>query len=87
VYERAVTPMAAVASERAWRENALCRSIDPEAFFADDQQSTAMAKAACMFCPIAADCLAYALDNNEQYGVWGGFTAHERQLMQARVLA
>lgn len=33
----------------------------------------------CFECPIKRECLIQALQNNEQYGVWGGHTPAQRQ--------
>lgn len=33
----------------------------------------------CEACPLQQACLRYALDHNEQYGIWGGSTARERR--------
>lgn len=43
------------------------------------------AKAICMGCPVRAECLAEALDNRIEWGVWGGMTERERrQLLRQR---
>ena len=48
---------------------------------ADEQQ----AKALCMSCPLLLDCQTWALDEQEQWGTWGGLTATERlQLHRGR---
>ena len=65
-----------------WREKALCQSIDPEVFFDDESSATSEAKTICAVCVTSQQCLRYALDNNEQYGVWGGFTAAERRMIR-----
>ena len=39
------------------------------------------AKALCQTCPIIEECKVYALEYEEQYGIWGGLTAKERQLI------
>jgi WhiB family transcriptional regulator, redox-sensing transcriptional regulator len=44
----------------------------------------ARAKAICAGCPVRSDCLAYALTNREDFGVWGGFTADERRVIARR---
>lgn len=49
-----------------------CRSQDPELWFAEQAGQIAQAKALCGSCPIAAACLAGALDRAEPWGVWGG---------------
>jgi hypothetical protein len=65
----------------------LCRDLDPDVFFGEDPTTTAEAKAICGVCPSARECLAYALESNEQYGIWGAMTAVERRGMRQRYLA
>lgn len=36
------------------------------------------AKAICKSCVVRADCLDYAIDNEEKFGVWGGMNTEER---------
>lgn len=36
------------------------------------------AKSLCQNCPVLRDCLVTALERNESYGVWGGYTRVER---------
>lgn len=38
-----------------------------------------IAKDICAECPLQFSCLAFALINNEKWGVWGGFTPGERR--------
>jgi WhiB family redox-sensing transcriptional regulator len=68
-----------------WRDGAACRVADPELFFAADQERAngrnprvAEAKAVCRSCEVRPDCLKWALDNDERYGVWGGLDEDER---------
>ena len=46
-------------------------------------KAEARAKALCVGCPIKFDCLRLGLDQDEQWGVYGGLTASERRLMKA----
>jgi WhiB family redox-sensing transcriptional regulator len=62
---------------RDWREGALCRQSDPEAFFPEKGGSITTAKRVCGRCDVKADCLRYALDHDERFGVWGGLTEPE----------
>lgn len=39
------------------------------------------ARGVCMGCPVRYDCLAEALDNRIEWGVWGGMTERERRLL------
>lgn len=43
------------------------------------QAREARAKAVCARCHVRRDCLQYAVDNNERYGIWGGLTDVERR--------
>jgi hypothetical protein len=37
------------------------------------------AKLFCATCPVRQDCLDYAMDNVEEFGIWGGLTERERR--------
>lgn len=61
------------AGDDDWRKRAQCRDRDPEMFFAEGHRTVKAAKAVCRSgCPVRAQCLAYALDSRQPYGVWGG---------------
>lgn len=62
-----------------WTNRALCSQTDPEAFFPERGGSTREAKRICARCEVVAECLAYALETREAYGVWGGRTERERR--------
>jgi WhiB family redox-sensing transcriptional regulator len=68
-----------------WRAGALCAQTDPEAFFPEKGGSTREAKAVCGRCTVSAECLDYALENQERYGIWGGHSERERRKL-ARLL-
>lgn len=66
---------------------AACRGWpDPNVFFPGrgDMHAVLTAKAICNDCSIRADCLEWALDNSERWGIWGG--ASERERRRIRVL-
>ena len=63
----------------SWQENALCAQTDPEAFFPEKGGSTREAKKVCQSCDVKADCLEYALANDERFGIWGGLSERERR--------
>lgn len=67
-----------------WTERALCPETDPEIFFPDKGGSVAAAKAVCAKCEVAAECLIYALANDERFGVYGGKSERERRAMKPR---
>ena len=67
-----------------WQAKSLCRGSDtPEIFFPSpgDTEALKAAKSTCGKCPVIQDCLLYALENNERYGIWGGKSTRERLLI------
>jgi WhiB family redox-sensing transcriptional regulator len=65
-----------------WYRDAVCAQADPEAWYPEQGGSTVPAKRICLACPVAAECLAYALAHQERFGVWGGLSPRERQRLQ-----
>jgi WhiB family transcriptional regulator, redox-sensing transcriptional regulator len=62
-----------------WYGDALCAQTDPESFYPERGGSTREAKSTCLRCEVRDDCLAYALDNDERFGIWGGLSERERR--------
>ena len=78
-----LTPVdGAVDGPLAWQEEALCAQTDPEAFFPEKGGSTREAKRVCQVCPVRAECLDYALANDERFGIWGGMSERERRRLK-----
>jgi WhiB family transcriptional regulator, redox-sensing transcriptional regulator len=63
----------------SWRDQALCRGVDPDIFHPSEDDDGTEAKAICAQCPVREACLEYALTTREKEGVWGGLTARERR--------
>lgn len=63
----------------AWQVDAACADSDTDAFFSDDPIVQRMAKRICEGCPVRVQCLQYANDRKEPYGVWGGTTPGRRR--------
>jgi WhiB family redox-sensing transcriptional regulator len=75
-----------------WRELASCRDSDPDLFFPVGTTGTAadqieMAVAICVTCTVREECLQYALETNQEAGVWGGFAEDDRRRLRKRWLA
>ena len=68
-----------------WQERALCAQTDPEAFFPEKGGSTREAKRVCGSCEVRAECLGYALENDERFGIWGGLSERERRRLKRAV--
>jgi WhiB family redox-sensing transcriptional regulator len=71
-------PTTAIAQRPAWEQEANCFGLDPDLFFPDRGASPEAAKAVCAGCQVRDDCLAMALRERINYGVWGGLTSSER---------
>lgn len=64
-----------------WRDDALCARVGGDIFFPNDDLSTQYpqgAKSVCVVCPVRAQCLEFALENDIGFGVWGNMTPPER---------
>jgi hypothetical protein len=70
--------------EMPWQERALCAQTDPEAFFPEKGGSTREAKRICESCEVRDECLSYALENDERFGIWGGMSEMERRRLRRR---
>ncbi|MCW2741105.1 MAG: Transcription factor WhiB [Blastococcus sp.] len=69
-------------ADEAWRLGALCAETDPEAFFPDKGGSTRDAKRVCTGCAVRSECLEFALNNDERFGIWGGLSERERRRLR-----
>jgi len=70
-----------------WRNQAACRHTDPELYFPAGSTGAALdqieaAMAVCRGCPVQDPCLQFALDTNQEDGVWGGRDEKERRRMR-----
>ena len=74
------------ADAQSWQEQALCAETDPEAFFPEKGGSTREAKKICTGCEVKAQCLEYALSNDERFGIWGGLSERERRRLRRRAV-
>lgn len=84
--------LALAAAEETWRDHALCRDTDPELFFPVGTTGHALtsiehAKQVCEECSVTRDCLDFALETNQDSGIWGGLTEEERRIIRRRRVA
>jgi WhiB family redox-sensing transcriptional regulator len=66
-------------------DQAACNGQETRIFFDHEDmrgekraKSLAGARTICIGCSIKRACLTYALDSGQQFGMWGGLTANER---------
>lgn len=81
VYEALTAP---INEERPWMVFGACREADADLFFPSTKDQTQAALAICATCPVQQDCLQYALDARERFGVWGGRTEKQRKSLLRR---
>lgn len=66
-----------------WALNAACKNTQPDQLFVRGAEQN-KAKQLCAGCPVRTECLAEALDNQIEWGVWGGMTERERRALLRR---
>ena len=66
-----------------WTPSAACRQAQPDELFVRGAEQN-KAKQLCTGCPVRTECLAEALDNQIEWGVWGGMTERERRALLRR---
>jgi WhiB family redox-sensing transcriptional regulator len=75
--------MVGTRTETDWTARAACRDIDPDELFVQGAAQN-RAKTRCFGCVVRTECLADALDNRVEFGVWGGMTERERRALLRR---
>lgn len=70
-----------------WREQALCRQSDPEAWWPEIlnnhlPKASVQALGVCRTCTVRPYCVEEGWD--ERWGIWGGYTASQRELLRAQ---
>lgn len=66
-----------------WPSYAACRGSEPDELFVQGAAQN-RAKAVCFGCNVRTECLADALDNRTEFGIWGGMTERERRALLRR---
>ena len=74
-----------------WQYQGACIGMDSMRFFHPEGERGSSrrkrdddAKAVCRTCEVQAVCLQWALDNNQDSGVWGGMSEEERRSLRRR---
>jgi WhiB family redox-sensing transcriptional regulator len=80
------------AADYSWRAEAVCRDTDPELFFPIGTTGQALlqidrAKQVCTECTVRVSCLEFALETNQDSGIWGGTSEEERRIMRRNIAA
>lgn len=71
-----------------WQREGACRGMDSASFFHPDgergparMRREIRAKAICHTCPVLELCREHALTVHEPYGIWGGLSEAEREMI------
>lgn len=67
-----------VIKPESWTTRAVCAKQDPDLLFVTGAAQRDAARM-CQGCPVRLECLADALDNQVEFGVWGGLTERQRR--------
>ena len=75
-----------------WRSDSACRDTDPDLFFPVGTTGQALvqierAREVCNQCPVKRDCLEFALETNQDSGIWGGTSEEERRAIRRAAVA
>ena len=78
-----------------WQTRAACRDTDPELFFPPTEDDTSPAVArhlmavgpVCRSCPVATECLRWALDTGQDFGLWAATTPTDRRAIRRQRMA
>jgi WhiB family transcriptional regulator, redox-sensing transcriptional regulator len=68
-----------------WTEAAVCAQVGDDFWFPEKGGSTREAKRVCHGCEVKGECLDYALENDERFGIWGGMSERERRRLKRAV--
>jgi WhiB family redox-sensing transcriptional regulator len=81
----ALGPLLDMETPKNWQDLAACQYTDPEVFFPVKGGTSAPAKRICAACAVRMECLEFALDNDERFGVFGGTSeAQRRRILRDR---
>lgn len=69
----------ALKREQGWKLEAACLVEPKDLFYPDRGQSAQPAKIICSTCPVRVQCLRYAIEGREWWGIWGGTNEKERR--------
>lgn len=82
----------AIPTSTDWQDIGACRDSDPSLFFPIGTTGPAVAMiesavAICDTCDVRDTCLEYALESNQESGVWGGYAEEDRRRLRKKWLA
>jgi WhiB family transcriptional regulator, redox-sensing transcriptional regulator len=80
-----VSDLARLIERPDWMADANCRDVEDRSIFYPGQgESTKPAKDICRRCDVQVECLFFAMQNREIFGIWGGKSERERRALRKR---
>jgi len=78
-----------------WQQRAACRDAEPDLFFPTCDDFTAVENArqlvaaakVCHACTVRRECLTYAVDSGQRFGIWAGHTPRDLRTLRRGRLA
>ena len=75
-----------------WRDLAACLDHTRAVFFPAGESGAAarqleQVKSICSGCPVRLECLGYAVETGQRFGVWGGTDEEERKVLRRNWVA
>lgn len=64
-----------------WQLQANCNEDQQDLFFSLAESKIEKAKAICQACPVKSECLQFSVDNDIEFGIYGGMTRNERKVL------
>ena len=77
----------------SWRDSAACKGVEVQVFIPNTvngklgRNTYAKARAFCDVCSVKKQCLMYALDEDIEFGMYGGTVPKERRILKNRQVA
>lgn len=78
-YARVASLPSMAALDVSWHIDAACAEVDPDLWFPEKGGSVQEAKEICATCLVRAECLEYALETRQRFGIWGMRSERERR--------
>lgn len=73
-----------IPEDAGWRAHAECWGEDPELWFSLVPREQHLAKKICHECPVEEQCRTWAMENGQDFGIWGGMGDWERRNIRAK---
>lgn len=69
-------------SDLSWMDLGACAEVGDDFWFLEKGASNREAKRVCANCEVRAECLEYALETDQGFGIWGGLSEPERRRLK-----